>query len=125
MRFTPIIALASSAALVAAAPAPIKVGVDDVILFSRDGRFQMMKRDELDEIRRLRESDETPPKPGYLDDDLITVSGGNETALPQHSLDKRDTRIVVPNPHSRFLGWDVQVSQVVKGKSYVLFERLQ
>lgn len=114
MHFTTVLALASSAALVAAAPAPITVGVDDVILYSKDGRFKMMKRDDFDELKKLRESGVTPPKPSYLDENLTPVSF-NETASPERSLRKRAASLIIPNPPSRFLGWDVQTSQVVKG----------
>ncbi|KAL1655626.1 hypothetical protein SLS61_001647 [Didymella pomorum] len=115
MHFSQVLALASSAALVAAAPAPITVGVDDVILYGKNGRFTMMKRDEFDELKKLRESGVVPPMPSYLDDSLITLPA-NESApsKPQGSLKKRATSLIIPNPHSRFLGWDVQTSQVVK-----------
>lgn len=114
MHFTQVLALVSSAALVAAAPAPIPVGVDDVILYSKDGRFTLMKRSDLDELEKLRNSGVVPPKPSYLDDTLITLPA-NETRKPDATLQKRATSIIIPNPHSRFLGWDVQTSQVVKG----------
>ncbi|KAF2624669.1 hypothetical protein BU25DRAFT_450430 [Macroventuria anomochaeta] len=114
MHFTQVLALASSAALVAAAPAPITVSVDDVILYGKNGRFTMMKRDELEELKKLRESGIAPPKPGYLDETLVTLPV-NETDKPEGTLQKRATSLIIPNPHSRFLGWDVQTSQVVKG----------
>lgn len=118
MHFTQVIALASSAALVAAVPAPIAVGVDDVVLYGRDGRFTIMKRDDLEELKKLRESGVTPPKPSYLDDTLITLPV-NETSEAQGSLQKRATQIIIPNPHSRFLGWDIQTSQVAEGQSII------
>ncbi|KAJ8113009.1 hypothetical protein OPT61_g4757 [Boeremia exigua] len=114
MHFTQVLALASTAALVAAAPAPIAVGVDDVILYGKDGQYTVMKRDDLEEIKKLRESGIAPPKPGYLDDTLVTLSP-NDTEKPEGTLNKRATSIIIPNPHSRFLGWDVLTSQVVKG----------
>ncbi|KAF9691509.1 hypothetical protein EKO04_010429 [Ascochyta lentis] len=114
MHFSQVLALASSAALVAAAPAPIQVGVDDVILYSKDGRFSMMKRSEFAELDKLRNSNVAPPKPGYLDDTLVTLTG-NETLRTDPTVQKRATQLIIPNPHSRFLGWDVQTSQVVKG----------
>lgn len=117
MHFSQVLALASSAALVAAAPASITVGVDDVILYSKDGRFTMMKRDDFDELKKLRESGVVPPKPSHLDDSLITIPANNSApSKPQGSLKKRATSLIIPNPHSRFLGWDIQTSQVVKGK---------
>jgi hypothetical protein len=115
MHFTQVLALASSAALVATAPASITVGVDDVILYGKDGRFTMMKRDKLEELKKLRASGVAPPKPGYLDDTLVTLPV-NETQKLDSDLKKRATSIIIPNPHSRFLGWDVQTSQVVKGR---------
>jgi hypothetical protein len=118
MHFTQVLALASSAALVAAAPAPISVGVDDIVLYSNDGRFKLMKRDDFDELKKLRESGVTPPKPSHLDENLIPVPM-NETDSSESKLKKRETvSIVIPNPDTpRFLGWDVQTSQVVKGES--------
>lgn len=115
MHFSQILALASSAALVAAAPAPVAVGVDDVILYGKDGRFAVMKRDELEEIKKLRESGVAPPKPGYLDENLVTLSP-NETHESETKLNKRASTFIIPNAPSRFLGWDVQTSQVVKGQ---------
>ena len=117
MHFTQVLALASSVALVAAAPAPISIGEDDIVLYSNDGRYQVMKRDDFDELKKLRESGVTPPMPSYLDDKLIPVPM-NETGSSEPKLKKRGTTsIVVPNPDTpRFLGWDVQTSQVVKGK---------
>lgn len=116
MHFSQVLALASSAALVAAAPAPIVVGVDDVILYGKDGRFAMMKRDDFDELKKLRESGVVPPMPSYLDDTLITIPA-NETVpdTPDGTLRKRSTSLIIPNPRNRFLGWDVQMSQIVKG----------
>ncbi|KZM18980.1 uncharacterized protein EKO05_0011314 [Ascochyta rabiei] len=114
MHFSQILALASSAALVAAAPAPIPVGVDDVILYGKGGRYTMMKRSDFDEVDMLRKSGVAPPKPGYLDDTLITLTG-DEIVKSNATVQKRGTLLIVPNPHSRFLGWDVQTSAVVKG----------
>lgn len=119
MHFNQVLALASSVALVAAAPAPIPVGVDDVILYGKDGRFTMMKRDDLEELKKLHESGIAPPKPSYLDDTLITLPV-NETKKSESNLKKRATSLIIPNPHSRFLGWDVQTSQVVQGKELAI-----
>ena len=118
MHSTQVLALASSAALVATAPASITVGVDDVILYGKDGHFTMMKRDKLEELKNLHASGIAPPKPGYLDDTLVTLPV-NETQKLDSDLKKRTTSIIIPNPHSRFLGWDVQTSQVVKGRLHV------
>lgn len=114
MHFASAFLLASSAAIVAAAPASIKVTEDDVILYGK-GRFTMMKRSEFAELEAARNSDVAPPKPGYLDSSLYTVSG-NQTYTPTENLEKRagDT-IIVPNPSARFLGWDTLMSAIVKG----------
>jgi hypothetical protein len=106
--------LASSIACVSAAPAPVTVGVDDVILYG-NGRLSIMKRSEFTELEAARKSSTVPPKPGHLDANLITYTG-NQTVTSPPQLRKRDeTTIIVPGPKSRFLGWDVQMSQVVKG----------
>jgi hypothetical protein len=106
--------LASSIAYVSAAPAPVTVGVDDVILYG-NGRLSIMKRSEFTELEAARKSSTVPPKPGHLDANLITYTG-NQTVTSPPQLRKRDeTTIIVPGPKSRFLGWDVQMSQVVKG----------
>lgn len=73
-----------------------------------------MKRSDLDALEAARKSGVPPPKPGHLDDTLITFSG-NETNTAIKQLRGRDVEIIIPNPNSRFLGWDVQMSQVVKG----------
>ncbi|KAH7374283.1 hypothetical protein BKA66DRAFT_422742 [Pyrenochaeta sp. MPI-SDFR-AT-0127] len=114
MHFTSALLLASSAALAAAAPSSIKVSEDDVILYGK-GRYTMMKRTDFEELEAARNSAVLPPKPGYLEDSLFTVSG-NHTTLPTQDLTKRagDT-IIIPNPSSRFLGWDTLMSAVVKG----------
>lgn len=120
MHFSQVLALASSAALVAAAPAPVNVGLDEVILYGKNGRFTKMKRDDLEELRKLHESGVVPPKPSYLDDTLITLSGNESGSSKEGSLKKRATSIIIPNPPSRFLGWDVQTSQIVKGMLHIL-----
>lgn len=96
-----------------AAPAPIAITADDVILYGK-GRFSVMKRSEMAELDAARQSGVVPPKPGYLDDSLFTYTG-NETNTLSAPKTKRDTTLIIPGPNSRFLGWDVQMSQVVKG----------
>jgi hypothetical protein len=71
-----------------------------------------MKRSDFEELEAARKSGVVPPKPAYLD--AIHFSG-NATKLPPTQRLKRDTSIIIPNPNSRFLGWDVQMSQVTKG----------
>ena len=118
MHFTQALALASTAVLVAAAPAPVvKLDVDDVVLYSNNGRFTKMKRSDLDEIEALRKSKVAPPKPGYLDAGLTTYSGNESLSAPSAPAQKRAgaVSLVIPGPDSRFLGWDVLTSQVVKG----------
>jgi hypothetical protein len=111
MHFTPLLALASSAALIVAAPTPVSIGVDDVILHG-NGRFTVMKRSDFEELDAARKSGVVPPKPAYLDENHYS---GNETVSPANKHLKRATSIIIPNPNSRFLGWDVQMSQVTKG----------
>lgn len=126
MHFSQVLALASSAALVAAAPAPINVGVDDVILYGNDGRFTLMKRDDLEELKKLREGSIVPPKPTHLDDSLVKLPANEASPRKSEgSLNKRATQLVIPNPHSRFLGWDIQTSQVVKGNLHYPKEKFE
>jgi hypothetical protein len=112
---TQALLFASSIALVSAAPAPVTVGVDDVILYG-NGRLSVMKRSDFTELEAARKSGTAPPKPSHLDDTLITYSGNQTLPSTNQTLEKRDeTTIIIPGPKSRFLGWDVQMSQVVKG----------
>ena len=116
MLVSQLVAITSSAVLAAAVPtAPIKLSADDVVLYGR-GRYQVMKRGDLAELQAARNSGTLPPMPGYLDDSLFH-GPGNETAdVTARSLNKRDSStVIVKNPHQRFLGWDVQMSAVVKG----------
>jgi hypothetical protein len=103
----------SAIASISAAPAPITVGTDDVILYG-NGRLSVMKRTEFTELEAARNSGIAPPKPGYLEDNLITYTG-NATNSPGPRLAKRDRTLIIPGASNRFLGWDVQMSQVVKG----------
>lgn len=96
-----------------AAPTPIAITDDDVILYGT-GRFSIVKRSDIDELDAARSSGVVPPKPGYLDNTLFTYAG-NETNTPSSHKTKRDTTLIVPGRNSRFLGWDVLMSQVVKG----------
>ncbi|KAH3968333.1 hypothetical protein HBH52_177960 [Parastagonospora nodorum] len=105
--------IASGLAFVSAAPAPVLVGVDEVILYGK-GRLSVMKRSVLKELEDARNAAVAPPKPSYLEDNLTTYAG-KQAAAPLSRLRKRDDSIIIPNPNSRFLGWDVQMSQVVKG----------
>ncbi|KAH7408500.1 hypothetical protein DE146DRAFT_646385 [Phaeosphaeria sp. MPI-PUGE-AT-0046c] len=95
------------------APAPVAITDDDVILYGK-GRFSIVKRSEIPELDAARKSGAVPPMPGSLDDTLFTFAG-NETNTPITRKTKRDTTLIVPGANSRFLGWDVQISQVVKG----------
>lgn len=105
--------LISSITSISAAPAPITISPDDVILFG-NGHFSIMKRSEFTDLEAARNAATPPPKPSYLDDTLVTFSG-NETNVPTQRLSKRDEMLIIPAPNKRFLGWDVQMSQVVKG----------
>jgi hypothetical protein len=107
MHFTPLLALASSAALIAAAPAPISSKVDDVILHGKGPA-------DLSVLDAARKTGVVPPKPAHLYDGAHY--SGNATSAPgHHQHQKRAVSIIIPNPNQRFLGWDVQMSQVVKG----------
>lgn len=97
----------------------------DEVLLHGNGRFQIMKRSEVDEINAARAKSFTPPKPGYLDDSMYTYMGNGtnlwdnttHTAPPERKLEKRgkDT-IIIPFPSEpKFMGWDVAMSPVVKG----------
>jgi hypothetical protein len=113
MHITNTLQLFASASLVLAAPTSLEVGVDDVILYG-NGRHSLMKRADFAELEAARNSAIAPPKPGYLNEALTTYTG-NETNTPSQHLSKRDTTLIIPSPKSRFLGWDIQMSQVVKG----------
>jgi hypothetical protein len=113
MHITSTIQFFASASLVFAAPAPLNVGTDDVILYG-NGRHSLMKRADFAELEAARSAAIAPPKPGYLNDALTTYTG-NETSNTLQRLSKRDATLILPNPKSRFLGWDIQMSQVVKG----------
>jgi hypothetical protein len=105
--------IASGLACVSAAPAPVVVGLDDVILVG-NGRLSVMKRSEFKELEDARNAVTAPPKPSHLEDHLVTYTG-KQAAAPLSKLSKRDDKIILANPNSRFLGWDVQMSQIVKG----------
>jgi hypothetical protein len=113
IQTTRVLLLTSGLAFISAAPAPVTVGIDDIILYG-NGRLSLMKRSEFSDLEAARKSSTPPPKPSYLDDTLITFTG-NATNQPAPLLTKRDTTLIIPGPNNRFLGWDVQMSQVVKG----------
>ncbi|KAF2714592.1 hypothetical protein K504DRAFT_528891 [Pleomassaria siparia CBS 279.74] len=126
MHISQILAIASSLSLVAALPSPpVKLGADDVILYG-EGRYQLMKRSDLDEIMAARANGTVPPIPGYLNTELFhgpgngTTNGTANATAPAttDSLNKRGKKsstLIVKNPVSRFLGWDEQMSAIVKG----------
>ncbi|KAF2443218.1 hypothetical protein P171DRAFT_57742 [Karstenula rhodostoma CBS 690.94] len=101
-----------------AAPSTITLRTDDVVLYG-NGRYQITKRTDLDELEAFHKNGTVPPTPGYLNSNLITKSGSTTTNILQRdsgAIQKRgSSTIVIPNPDSRFLGWDVQMSQVVSG----------
>jgi hypothetical protein len=119
--------LAALVAVAATAPASITLRSDDVVLYGQ-GHYQIMKRSLLNELEELRKNGTVPPIPGYLNDELFS-SPGNETAPSNETattpptntsdthISKRwsSSTLIVPNPRSRFLGWDIQMSEVVKG----------
>jgi hypothetical protein len=119
MHFTHLLTFAATtmaAALPAAAPdakpAPFAVGADDVVLHG-NGRIEVMKRSEF--RKRFPDSGVMPPTPLHLDPDWITLSGPELANLTSSHLSKRDVSVVIPGPTTQFEGWDVQVSQIVKG----------
>ncbi|KAI8941991.1 hypothetical protein NX059_000101 [Plenodomus lindquistii] len=114
MHFTSAFVLASSAALIAAAPAPINIGADDVILHG-NGRYAVMKRSDLEALEAARNAATAPPKPSYLDDSIATFSGSETNVTPGRLSKRAGDTIIIPNPKSRFLGWDMLMSTVVKG----------
>ncbi|KAF2794637.1 hypothetical protein K505DRAFT_324630 [Melanomma pulvis-pyrius CBS 109.77] len=118
MHFPRLIAFSCSAVSVIAVPfAPIQMGEDDVILYG-SGRYQLRKRTDIAELNAFRNNGTIPPKPGYLDDSLFHGPPNTTTNAPAlASLQKRKNHvtIIVKNPASRFLGWDIQMSAVVKG----------
>lgn len=78
----------------------------------------MMKRSDFTDLENARNSPTAPPKPNYLETELFHGPPDNNTASNDSSdLSKRfdSGTIIVTNPQSRFLGWDVLMSQVVKG----------
>jgi hypothetical protein len=113
IQTTRALVLASGLVSISAAPAPVTVASDDVILYG-NGRLSIIKRSDFAELEAARNSGSPPPKPGYLDKNLYTFTG-NETITSAPALKKREATLIIPNANSRFLGWDVQMSQVVKG----------
>ncbi|ORY15725.1 hypothetical protein BCR34DRAFT_558439 [Clohesyomyces aquaticus] len=113
MYLSYILILASSAALITAAPStPITVREDDVILYGK-GHYQLLKCDHFKQLQDLRRSNIVPPRPTYLDTPGF-YSSLNSTSSPPRS--KRDSStIFIKNPVSSFLGWDILMSTVVKG----------
>ncbi|KAL1594356.1 hypothetical protein SLS60_010116 [Paraconiothyrium brasiliense] len=103
---------------VLAAPSTITLRADDVVLYG-SGRYQIMKRADLDELEAFHKNGTVPPMPGYLNSNLITTTSPNainNTQKEGPSVQKRaGSVIIIPSPDSRFLGWDVQMSQVTKG----------
>ncbi|KAH9866546.1 hypothetical protein J1614_008236 [Plenodomus biglobosus] len=108
--------IASSATLIAAAPAPapIHVGLDDVILHG-NGRFAVMKRSEVEEIQAMRNSAIVPPKPNELEASLKFFAGNETNQSPERLSERDGNTLIIPEPPMRFLGWDVLMSQVVIG----------
>lgn len=115
MLASQLITIVAMSTAAMAAPSTITLRSDDVVLYGK-GRYQIMKRTVLEDLENFRKNGTVPPMPGYLNPDLHTISGSNATKNESHPIQKRDDNtIVIPNPDSRFLGWDVQMSQVVKG----------
>ncbi|CAI6337612.1 unnamed protein product [Periconia digitata] len=100
---------------------PVKIGLEDVVLYSRDGRYQLMKRDDLETIQELRRNKTAPPKPCSLETNLFRGPApaasppAQARSAPLQARADGSVKLIVPNPPSRFLGWDVQMSSVIKG----------
>ncbi|KAF2634777.1 hypothetical protein P280DRAFT_462950 [Massarina eburnea CBS 473.64] len=107
--------LAATSSLVAAAPSVIRIRSDDVILYGQ-GRYTIMKRDDVKELQQYRHNGTVPPMPAYLNPGLPTING---TKLARHLGKRGSETILLPNPATRFLGWDVVMSQVVQGPAAV------
>jgi hypothetical protein len=126
MYFTQLLAIVSTAVIATAAPTtvrtPIQIGADDVILYG-NGRYQLMKRVDFTELDDARKNSTVLPMPGYLNVSLFhgppagTTNEKPNATTPSSSLEKRknSATIIIKNPASRFLGWDIQMSAVVKG----------
>lgn len=94
-----------------AAPSTITLRSDDVVLYGK-GRYQIMKRSELEDIEAYRNNGTTPPKPAYLDPNVITTTGASDAVATDkkvRSTKKRwsESTIIIRNPDNRFLGWYV------------------
>lgn len=108
--------LPAVATLTLAAPAPITIGADDVILHG-NGRFQVIKRDAFEELEKLRNNNTVPPMPASLDTKLFHGPAQPATLKERRAaLQPRAGKgLIIPNPQNRFLGWDVLMSSVVQG----------
>ncbi|KAJ4301737.1 hypothetical protein N0V90_003830 [Kalmusia sp. IMI 367209] len=98
-------------------PSTIQLREDDIVLYGK-GRYQIMKRDDFTELQQARQNGTIPPMPGYLDTSLIHSPDNSTTdgTNTRRSIKKRGSEtIIIPNAPQRFLGWDVQMSQVTKG----------
>lgn len=120
MHFTQLLTLAAGATLAAAAPAavpdahpaPFAVAADDIVLHG-NGRIEVMKRSEFEE--RFPIKDFPVGTPNQFEPNLITYTGEELANMTRPPLSKRDVSIVLPGKTTTFTGWDVQVSQIVKG----------
>jgi len=111
--------LAALVAVATAAPASIILRSDDVVLYGQ-GRYQIMKRTDLSELEDLRKNNIVPPMPGYLDEKLFHGPGDAAptnitTSDPPINRRFSSNTLIIRNPASRFLGWDIQMSEVVQG----------
>lgn len=121
MHFTQLFALAASATMAIAAPAPdaaprpagVRLTADDVVLTGAGGRYQVMKRSEFE--KHFAEDLAVSHKPAHLDEGFVTYTGKEIANVTSGHLSKRDVSVVIPGKQERFVGWDVQVSQIIKG----------
>jgi hypothetical protein len=108
---TSSLALATFVAVASGAPASITLRSDEVILHGQ-GQYQIIKRSDLTELNEFRANHTVPPIPGYLETTLFH-GPSNSTSSPPLTKRAESTTLIIPAPPIRFLGWDVQMSEVV------------
>lgn len=118
MFFLSSLVLASSAALIAAAPAAppsvpghVHVYPDEILLLG-NGRHQVMKRSEFAALEAARKN--PPPMPAWMNTSIPTLYGGKyipaigeETKPTLAKRDKKETIYVIGPESPKFLDWDV------------------
>ncbi|KAN0090130.1 hypothetical protein V8E51_018709 [Hyaloscypha variabilis] len=109
------------AMLVSAASLPHRMLTeDDVILYGRDGRVEVMKRSDYSIIAAtdnpFYSSDDAPPANATI---YKATSSATSDELPTRALGARCSTetVFTLNPVETFLNWDVLMSQVVKANT--------